>query len=233
MSLCQNCHAGCCRAFAIPLTGVDILRIERDLGLDFWDFVCRWADHNGTIAQSYAPQFYFEDDPETPYVICSTHTDSTFLPGTTKCRFLVECPPDAEHPLGQARCGIYGQRPLPCRVFPSKLNESAELAILTDVPSCGRSSGEPAYNLCPTEWTASDLDPLDTMQNLVVAKYEMTFFHQLAAIWNRQPRSWAIFPEFLRVVYKSRVIDPKQTQAPAHRFPAGATDTRQQHVKAA
>jgi hypothetical protein len=233
MSPCQNCHAGCCRAFAVPVTGADVMRIERDLQLDFWDFACRWADPNGNVAQKYAPQFYFDDDPQTPYVVCLKHADSTFFPGTTKCRFLTEGMPDAEHPLGQARCGIYGQRPLPCRVFPAKLNETAELAVLYDVPERGRGTDEPAYALCPTQWTAADLDPLDTMQNLVLAKYEMAFFHHLADIWNRQPRGWNIFPEFLRVVYRGRVVDAPEEAPSALKFPGTDSETRHSRTKAA
>ena len=42
----------------------------------------------------------------------------------------MECPPDAEHPLGQARCGIYAARPSACRVFPTKFNDSGDLAAL-------------------------------------------------------------------------------------------------------
>ena len=29
MSQCLDCHAGCCRSFAVPITGADVLRIER------------------------------------------------------------------------------------------------------------------------------------------------------------------------------------------------------------
>ena len=76
-----------------------------------------WQNPRGRV-----PHFFFPDAPETPFVICLMHSDSLFLPGTTKCRFLIECPPDEAHPLGQARCGIYGVRPSACRVFPTKLN---------------------------------------------------------------------------------------------------------------
>lgn len=222
MNPCESCHAGCCRSFTVQVTGADILRIERDLQLDFWDFACRWADPNGDVARDTAPQFYFEDDPETPYVICLMHVDSRVHPGTTMCRFLEESPIDAEHPRGVARCGIYDSRPATCRVFPTKLNETADLAVLYDVPARGRGTDEPAYELCPTEWSPADVDPLQTMDHLVLAKYEMAFFHHLADIWNRQPQSWQLFPDFLRAVYASRVIkDPQAAEPPQKiRFPS-------------
>lgn len=230
MSPCHHCHAGCCRAFAVPLTGADVLLIERDLELDFSEFACRWPDPNGSIARSYAPHFHFEDDPGTPYVICLMHTASEFLRGTTKCRFLIEGPPDDEHPLGQARCGIYGQRPLTCRVFPTKLNDTSELAVIEDMT--GREASEPAYSLCPTAWSSDDLDAVAAMQHLVLAKYEMTFFHQLAEIWNRQPRGWNIFAEFLRVVYRGRLVEARD-ETPSVKLPTAASDARQPRAKAA
>src|SRR5690349_20889324 len=110
MSLCESCHAGCCRSFAVPVTGADILRIERELGLNFWDFACRWADPNNRIAKSLAPHFHFADEPATPFTVCLRHEVSAIFAGATKCRFLMKCPPDAEHPLGLARCSIYNSR---------------------------------------------------------------------------------------------------------------------------
>jgi hypothetical protein len=60
-SMCESCHAGCCRAFAVPITGADILRIEGRLGLDFREFACRWSGPDGAISRNAAPQFVFDD----------------------------------------------------------------------------------------------------------------------------------------------------------------------------
>ena len=227
MSPCHGCHAGCCRSFAVPVTGADVLRIEKHLGLSFWDFVCRWADEEGTIARNYAPHFRFSDEPETPFVICLMHAASEYFPGTTKCRFLMEGAPDAEHPLGEARCSIYRSRPGACRAFPAKLNPTGELAVLQDVPERGRPGGEALYELCPRPWEPADLDPLETPQDLVVAQYEMRFFFQLADMWNRSPRSWTAFPDFLRLVYSNRVLPATRQEELARdgpqtlKFPVG------------
>ena len=220
MSPCDSCHAGCCRSFAVPVTGADIIRIEQGRGLSFWEFACRWADPQGKIARSYAPHFHFADEPETPFVICLMHADSAFLKGTTKCRFLMECAPDEEHPLGQARCGNYEHRPSACRAFPTKLNQTGDLAIIYSVPEKGR-SGDPAYELCPRDWIPADLDPIQTVQDLVVAKYEMTFFTQLAKIWNRAPREWSVFPDFLHAVYAQRIIPENFDEVRAEELPSG------------
>lgn len=207
MSPCEGCHAGCCRSFAVPVTGADILRIQRNLQLSFWEFVCRWEDPTGKIARNYAPHFRFADEPDTPFVICLSHSGSKNFPTTSKCAFLVEEAPTEEVPLGTAHCGIYENRPAACRAFPTKFNETEELAIIYDVPTSGRAANQhPAYTLCPREWEPKDFDSLELLQHLAVAKFEMRFFHQIAAIWNRQPRQWGMFPAFLDLVYSSRVL---------------------------
>lgn len=214
MSLCDSCHAGCCRSFAVPITGADILRIERDRGLEFWEFACRWADPQGFIARKYAPQFHFQDEPQTPFVICLIHAESATFPSTTKCRFLEETPPSEEHPRGLGRCGIYSSRPSACRAFPTKLNTTGELAVIYDVPPRGRTQDTPAYDLCPKSWEPADFDPVSTVQDLVVARYEMAFFHQLARMWNRAPRPFELFPDYIRLAYGGRVIrEPAPVEA--------------------
>lgn len=205
MSQCATCHAGCCRSFAVPVTGADILRISTHLGLSFWDFVCRWADPQGMIARNHAPQFFFADEPDTPFVICLLHQESRVFAGTTKCQFLQEAAPTPGHPLGTAHCGIYENRPSACRAFPAKLDRSGELAIIYNVPESASGATHPAYTLCARQWTPADLDPIQVVQDLVVATYEMNFFHRLAQVWNEQPGLWNRFPEFIELVYGNRV----------------------------
>jgi len=205
MSMCDGCHAGCCRSFAVPVSGADIIRISTELSLSFWDFVCRWEDPDGDIAQKYAPHFRFEDEPQTPFVLCLIRSESQTWPGTGKCLFLEETPATEEHPLGTAKCGIYEHRPAGCRTFPTKLNSTSELAIIHDVPQRGQLNTDPIYSLCPRPWEAEDVNPIQGMQDLVVAKYEMQFFHLIADVWNRRPGSFAALPEFFQRIYQSRV----------------------------
>ena len=207
MSPCEACHAGCCRSFAVPVTGADILRIARDRLIDFWEFVCRWEDPKGNIARNSAPHFYFADELDTPFVICLKHEASENFPETTKCRFLVEDVPTEQTPLGTARCGIYESRPAACRAFPAKFNETDELAVIYDLPTSGRAGNEhPAYSLCPREWEPADFDSLELLPALAAAKFEMQFFHQLALLWNQKRRSWNLFPDFLALAYSNRIV---------------------------
>ena len=208
-SPCASCHSGCCRSFAVPLTGADVLRIQNRLNLSFWDFACRWADPEGTISRNHAPHFYFADEPETPFVICLLHKQSAFFQGTTTCQFLIEGEPDEEHPLGIARCGIYEARPVACRCFPAKLNDTGDLAIIENISDRFSESDDSALSGCPRQWEPEDLDPVGTMENLVIARYEMQYFHKLAEYWNQTPGDWQTFPEFLHRVY-SRRLQPAQ-----------------------
>lgn len=224
MGICSGCHSGCCRSYVVPLSGADILRIERDLSLDFWQFACRWEDRDGSIALRYAPHFHFADEPETPWVICLMQSESAIFPGTQKCQFLRETPPDENSPLGTGVCGIYESRPSACRAFPTRFNETSDLVVIHDVPQRGKPlNSNPVYNLCPRPWTKEDVDPLDAARDLAVARYEMSFFHNLAQQWNRRPQEWELFPHFLRMVYAARVTeahsDASQT-APQQRFAA-------------
>ena len=212
MSPCDDCHAGCCRSFAVPVSGADIIRIEQGLELSFWDFVCRWADPDGRIALNYAPHFFFEDEPETPFVISLMHHESEYFQGTTRCRFLTEGAPDAEHPLGQARCGIHKFRPGACRVFPTKFDPANELAVIQDVPERSREDDAQVYNLCPRPWEPSDLHAIQPLHDLVIARYEMQYFQRIAELWNRNPKQWHGFPDFLRLVYAQRVVAKKQLE---------------------
>lgn len=205
-SICQGCHAGCCRAFAVPITGADVLRISRATGLSFWDFACRWEDRAGQIAGDYAPHLYFADDPGTPFTLCLLHETSRQFPDTSKCRLLDESPLEVSSP-GASRCGVYADRPMACRVFPLRTNTSGPLAVLGDLPEQGRAGdSQPAYRLCPRPWEPADVDPLQAPQDLAVSAYEADFFRQVAMIWNQRPGDWRRFPEFLQLVYEQRVI---------------------------
>ena len=53
---------------------------------------------------------------------------------------------------------------------------------------------------------AEGVDPIGALQDLVVAKHEMTFFQNLSDLWNRNPQLWNVFPDFLHLVYLSRVL---------------------------
>ncbi|QDT18122.1 hypothetical protein CA12_42620 [Alienimonas californiensis] len=214
---CDGCHAGCCRSFAVPVTGADVFRLTRETGRSFWEVACRWPDAEGKISRRYAPVLYFADDPQAATVLCLTHEPSATLPGSTKCRFLQETPPTAENPRGTGRCGVYGQRPASCRSFPLRFASDGHLVKVHDVPARGRSGTHPAYELCPRPWTAEDVDPLTAPGELAAARWEMDFFRRVAAAWNGAPRSAEAFPAFLEAIYAGRIADGGAAETPLRR----------------
>src|SRR5260370_39993627 len=111
-----------------------------------------WVDSQGAIAVKFAPHFHLQDKPQTPFVISLIQEESRQFPGTNRCKFLVEGDQSREYPLGISQCGIYGERPSACRVFPTKFDHSGELAVLCDVPGSGRDGSPPVYTLCPRRW---------------------------------------------------------------------------------
>jgi Fe-S-cluster containining protein len=171
-----------------------------ELKIPFWKFVCRWADLSGAISRGIAPHFRFDDDPQTPYVICLLQNESRLYPGTRKCGFLTESGPNAGAPGGGGRCSIYEQRPVACRVFPARLDELGELAV-HEVPETAGEFPHEAYALCPRPWSVSDLDRETALQNLRECAAEMELFHAVANRWNDSPGPWPLFPDFLELIY--------------------------------
>jgi Fe-S-cluster containining protein len=199
-SPCTGCHAGCCRAYAVPLTGRDIFRIVTERKIPFWKFACRWADPEGAMARGIAPHFFFDDDPRTPFTIGMLQNESQLFPGTRKCCFLEEGPPTPEAPRGSGRCAIYDDRPVACRVFPSRFDEAGELAVHA-VPTPSGERRHEAYALCPRPWKVSDLIREEALQSLRECASEMELFHAVANRWNDSPGPWPLFPDFLELIY--------------------------------
>jgi Fe-S-cluster containining protein len=214
MSPCEGCHAGCCRTYAVPVTGADLLRIQSEQQLSFWEIACRWEDLDGLIARDLFPHFFFADEPETPFTLCLRQEESALFRGSNKCAFLKESPPDAAHPLGTARCGIHPSRPGACRVFPTKLDSSNSLVVLYDLPERGRPKEEgEQYRLCSRPWTNADINPISAWQDLQVLRGELEYFRQVATSWNRRIADWRTFPEFLEVAYAARVMHEAELPA--------------------
>ena len=106
-----------------------------------------------------------------------------------------------------ARCGIYGNKPLTCSIFPAKLHDDG-LTGLAANPGSDNISGNPAYDLCPRILDEDDLADHSgkTIKNLVLYKYEMDYFKSVAEIWNKEPGDYAKYLAYLELVYKNRVL---------------------------
>jgi Fe-S-cluster containining protein len=199
---CGGCHAGCCRAYALPLTGRDIFRIVTELKVPFWKFVCRWVDPSCAISRGVAPHFFFDDDRRTPYVIGLLQTESRPFPGTHKCVFLEETDPVGKLERGSGRCSIYEHRPGACRIFPARVDEAGALEVYA-VRDRAAELAHAVYELCPRPWSVSDLDPVVALEDLRECTDEMELFHAIALRWNDQPGPWPFFPDFLELIYRA------------------------------
>ena len=141
-SPCDGCHGGCCRSFAVPVTGADVFRLTRATGRDFWEVACRWPDADGKIARRYAPPLYFADDPGGPSVLCLKH--GARRRAARQHEVAGSCwkpPPTADRPRGTGRCGVYGDRPRGLPQLPDPVRGGR--AARAD-PRRGRPGGGPA-----------------------------------------------------------------------------------------
>lgn len=211
MNACRTCHAGCCRSFAVPVTGSEILRLMRGTGLPFEAVADRWPDPADRISRGVAPHWRFEDSPETPWVLALKHRESGLHQGTSMCGFLTEFEVQSAGSKAAstgcgttaARCSVYEQRPLACRLFP--FARSAEGAIhFPPQPAFGRDEPHTAYRLCPHPESPDEATARELHRAFDVAAVEMAFFRGAARIWNAEPRPWSMFPDFLEAIEEIR-----------------------------
>ncbi|MFQ5734410.1 MAG: YkgJ family cysteine cluster protein [Planctomycetaceae bacterium] len=201
---CSDCRAGCCRSFVVPLTGPDVIRIQRDYGLSFWDFVARWDDPTGEVSRGVTPHFRFEDLPQNRFVIGLLHKTSEAFPTATRCRFLSESVDGEAGGCASAKCSIYAGRPLTCRIVPARLDADGEVGG-REVPEFGRPESHEAYRLCPRVWDRDDFDPQQIRRELSQITDEMQQLHLVAECWNRKLRPWTSLPTFLQLLYAADV----------------------------
>ena len=164
-------------------------------------------------------------DPELAgkhFVLSLKRVDSSVIPGTRKCYFLLEwerkqpIPSRGDH-LGSkiaGRCGIYGSRPLMCSVFPTVLAGAGEAIGYVGTPNNPNPAHE-AYRLCPDEWTSSAFssNPTATIHNLAVSNYEKNYQAQILSEWNSNPGLMQNFFDVMEKAYANRFRHAEKSQA--------------------
>lgn len=214
MQVCSSCHAGCCRKFNVHLTGYDILKLKKNLDIDY---ICFSQIHpvKKEYVEKYSKQvalFKFTNFSEDEYyTFYLRRIKSNYMTDSYKCMFLQEW--DGKDFLLPnfsgitARCGIYDNKPFACAIYPAKLHEDGLTGLAGNPPGANESSN-PAYNLCHRPLTDEDLADYsgNTIRNLVIYKYEMDYFRSLAEVWNKSPRDFAQFFAFLEIAYKNRIL---------------------------
>ncbi len=218
MKVCKSCAGGCCRAFNVPITGFDILRIMRTLDMDPF-FFCGVAEISGEKLEKGLgkdPLFLFTDSGEAKYYeIFLKRVFSKYFETSYKCIFLQEW--DAKE-YGSAelegivgRCGIYDIRPLTCRNYPAKIDKDRKLYMYDPYyehtnPENKRWSSLP-YGLCQRPLKKEDFRAGvdEYIKNLVHADYELDFFLKLSEKWNKNPDVSDNFIELLEREYLDRL----------------------------
>lgn len=167
---CATCTtARCCVVFDPDLTGADLLRLVDGLGLEPRDVA------------SLRPTRGDQAGPDGVVIGASGVWDLRLRRtaalagfrgpgGARRCGFLV----DLTHPElpAASRCGVYAERPMVCRLFPS------------DLTSFGVMVGTPEAVCPPQAWSQerADLPTLHTLH--LLARVERERFRAFVADWN-------------------------------------------------
>jgi Fe-S-cluster containining protein len=210
---CRSCHAGCCRSFVVPLTGHDLLRIRETTGRGLWDFACRWEDDGSTIPEEFAPRLSFPDAPDRLFVVGLKHARSELFPDSDCCEFLRESrvEPTAGAAATEAsgcaaHCAIHQARPGVCRLFPLKLDISGGYQQ-RELPAHGRETSDPAYRLCPRDWTPDELRSAHPPALQDEVRGDLLVWREVASLWNETGLSAEHLSDFLDAIYSGLARD--------------------------
>ncbi len=166
-SICDSCHAGCCRTYRLLITIYDFLDLVNLLGVDkavqglaFEELA---YDPNYSSNKSSPFPFVF-DNPDRKgkmFHLALKKVESALFPGTYKCHFLAEgrreqkevnpdLPGHAEHVGSEfyGRCGVYTHRPTMCRTYPIGYNHQNNRSVLSRRKEI---SEHPALQICPKQ----------------------------------------------------------------------------------
>ena len=213
MEICNSCQGGCCRNFTVSLTGYDILNISKTLRVhpaSFINIIEVEAGADIEYKSKHTALFRFSDyDKDKYYIFGIRMVESKLALGTAKCQFLVEWNLDEHNPSVDgiiARCGIYNCRPLLCAAFPTKFDETEKQGIMVNTSLFGQNFEHPIYKTCSRTLSQEDIsNPDEIMKILVLRKYELDYFKNLAIKWDENPGTLMEFFDFMTKAYQNRV----------------------------
>jgi len=212
-SLCDSCHASCCRSYRLTITIHDFLDLVSLKGLqeaiNGSTFEAIPFNPNYFLNKSMMFPFIFDDldRKDSMYILCLKRVASELLPGTQRCHFLNESKreekvvnpeiPDHENHLGteiQAYCSVYSGRPTMCRTYPIAFNPHTYQSVLKRRDNSPQANQNKAYNLCPkqnVELSDFGLDEagayLSKVNDLMLNDIRTRSHNEAALKWNSQP----------------------------------------------
>ena len=215
MQACNSCQAGCCRNFTVALTGFDLMNISKTLGVDLLSFIQMVpviGEENIAYRSEHSALFKFSDAADDNFYLFGMRmVESQLVPGTIKCQFLQEWYLNIRKPSLEtiiSRCGIYNCRPLLCATYPTQFDSSEQHALIYNMDADPESVKHKIYNLCREKFKPEEVLATsdDIIQKLVLRKYEVDYFKNLAASWNENPSTIDDFLNLMIKTYNNRVV---------------------------
>ncbi len=167
---CSTCTTSrCCVMFDPEITGADLLRLMHGVGLEPRDI----AELKPTRKdQAGDDAIHLGDERAWDLRLRRTAALAGFRGpgGARRCGFLV----DLTHPElpAASRCGVYAERPMVCRLFPS------------DLTAFGVMVGTPEAVCPPQAWSQERADLVTLHQLHLLARVERERYRVFVAQWN-------------------------------------------------
>jgi Fe-S-cluster containining protein len=212
-SICDSCHAGCCRAYRLIITIYDFLDLVNAVGLEkavnATTFESMPYNPNYAINKNIMFPFIFDNEGKKGlmYSLALKKVDSLLFPGTTKCSFLhEESRPEpninpelrnhSQHPGSKvsAMCSVYENRPTMCRTYPIGFNPNTNTSLLRRRENLPNAAEKAAYQICPKEQlelTDFGLTKPETIMKkndeLLLSDARTHAHNEAVTRWNSQP----------------------------------------------
>lgn len=211
-TICDSCHAGCCRIYRLLITVFDFVDLVNGLGIEkaiegtcFETFP---SDLNYTANKHSTFPFIFDNANRKGfmYSLALKRTDSSLFPGTQKCFFLTEelrpepienpdLPGHKFHPGSkvQGKCSIYAHRPNVCSNYPMAFNPNTFTSQLKRRDSLPQAAAYEGYQICPKQvLQLSDFgingspEIMAANNQLLLGNARIQAHNEIATKWNSQ-----------------------------------------------
>jgi Fe-S-cluster containining protein len=181
-SPCAGCHARCCFAYVVPVTGYDVWRIATQMQLGPEQFAVAMT------ARKEQPTAFHLENAERAYTLVLDKQEGEPDDDERACTFWL--------PIGDGygRCSVYAARPNVCRTYPAYLRDGA-VHLRHDV-------------LCPPRsWNLAGMSLTPWRVELMRGELEQATYVEVVRAWNEhvewtdQIYSLAAFYAYLMRVY--------------------------------
>jgi uncharacterized protein len=184
---CEDCHGRCCKRFIVYITAFDAARIVKAIPhLEPTSFLNPYP----AIIDSKYPAFKLKGEDS---ILGLDSKDGSMK----DCKFLVN--------VGHTKiCGIYENRPFPCRTYPFYLKD-------------GKLNSVEEF-ICQKQWWPESEERDDYIQNINQSNMESKKYEKIVEIWNMNSSQEGNFADFINFILKQ--VQEKQEKDP---LPRGTT----------